>query len=120
MYKDKDKQRQADRERQRRRRDKIKAKGVTDKAPGQYEVDTTVESIMPDDYPAKPANFGQSDCECRHCQNNLPIPYSGTDSRHIINHGPYKTIDELASNELNRVALPGDVGYVGQPGSIEL
>lgn len=55
-----------------------------------------------------PANFGQPDCECRHCANNR-----NNGSRLVINHGPYKPVSELKDNEVNRVSLPGDVDYRG-------
>lgn len=57
-----------------------------------------------------PANFGQPDCQCKHCQQNR-----ANGNKHIINHGPYKTADELAPNEVNRMSLPGDVDYVPEP-----
>lgn len=46
-------------------------------------------------------------CQCNHCQANRQH-----DSRYILNHDPYKPASELASNELNRVSLPGDADYV--------
>ena len=55
-----------------------------------------------------PANFGQIDCTCLHCQANR-----SSGSKHTINHGQAKTIAELASNELNRQPLPGDNDYAG-------
>ena len=56
---------------------------------------------------AKPGNFGQPDCECKDCLCNK---YSG--NKHVINHGAWKPAGELGENEINRVALPGDVDYV--------
>lgn len=56
----------------------------------------------------KPANFGQSNCQCRHCQNNRTHG-----SRLTINHGPYKPASELRDGEVNRVSLPSDVDYRG-------
>ena len=56
----------------------------------------------------KPANFGQPDCECRHCRNN-----QASGGHKVINHGPYKTAFELGQHEINRVSLPGDVDYKG-------
>jgi hypothetical protein len=53
-------------------------------------------------------NFGQPDCECMHCRQNRR-----QGSHHILNHGPHKPASELSPNELNRVALPGDVDYTG-------
>lgn len=54
-----------------------------------------------------PTNYGQEDCECRHCRNirNAKLPLT-------LNHGKLKTADELGKNERNRIALPGDVDYV--------
>ncbi len=56
----------------------------------------------------KPANFGQPDCTCMHCQQS-----KANDSKLVINHGPVKIYDQLAANEINRVSLPGDVDYEG-------
>ncbi len=58
-------------------------------------------------------NFGQPDCECRHCQNHR----ANKGSQLTLNHGPYKPADELAEHEVNRVSLPGDADYVacGKP-----
>ncbi len=53
-------------------------------------------------------NYGQSDCECRHCQTNR-----ANGNKHTINHGPYKTAGQLAERELNRVSLPGDPDHAG-------
>lgn len=53
-----------------------------------------------------PANYGQEDCECKHCQQHRNMG-----GKLIINHGAYKT--ELKHNEFNRVSLPGDVDYDG-------
>lgn len=55
-----------------------------------------------------PANFGQADCECRHCRANR-----ANGSKLKINHDSNKTINKLGKNEVNRVALPGDVDYEG-------
>ena len=55
-----------------------------------------------------PANYAQSDCECMHCRQNRT-----NGNHHVINHGPYKGANELSTNELNRVSLPGDADYVG-------
>ncbi len=56
----------------------------------------------------RPAYFGLPNCECKHCQQNRT-----NGNGHIINHGPVKTFNKLAKNELNRVSLPGDVDYEG-------
>ena len=56
-----------------------------------------------------PDNFGQPDCQCKHCQG-----VKTNSSKHLINHGKYKKASELAANELNRVSLPGDVDYEPQ------
>ena len=51
-------------------------------------------------------DYGGSQCGCTHCQQNRT---NGT--KHTLNHGPYKPAHELGTNELNRVALPGDQDY---------
>ncbi len=56
----------------------------------------------------RPANFGQLDCQCQHCKTNR---INGT--KHVINHGIWKPVNQLAKDELNRVALPGDIDYTG-------
>lgn len=62
----------------------------------------------------KPANFGLPDCECKHCQSNRANNANrATENKLIINHGAYKTSEQLAKNEVNRVSLPGDVDYEG-------
>ncbi len=118
MYKDKQKQKEANRAASQRRRDK--AKGMTDVLTNEQYVipedkcDIGVHAdglvIICDEVSGStqplPANFGQADCECRHCQNNRK-----NGSRKIINHGPYKTAGELAENELNRVVFPSDPDY---------
>lgn len=53
-------------------------------------------------------NFGQPDCQCKHCQQNR-----AQGSRHIINHGSYKKEHQLEDRELNRIALPGDADFTG-------
>ena len=53
-------------------------------------------------------NYGQPDCECRHCQQNRT-----NGNRHVINHGPYKQFHQLRADEVNRVSLPGDQDYDG-------
>lgn len=55
-----------------------------------------------------PANFGQADCDCFHCKQNR-----ASGCKLVINHGERKQASRLASNEVNRVALPGDVDYKG-------
>ena len=44
------------------------------------------------------------------CKNNRERQPA---QRKVINHGQYKRAGELASNEINRVSLPGDVDYRG-------
>jgi hypothetical protein len=106
MYKDKDKQKEANRLASQRRRDK--AKGMTDVLTNEcYVIPVTVGMTVTDELSLLPVNFGQPDCECRHCQNNR-----AAGSRKVLNHGPYKTVGELADNELNRVSLPSDVDYL--------
>ena len=95
-YKDKDRQRAANRLANKRYRDN-KAKGITE------QDDSVIPSVIP-----RPANFGQPECECRHCQNNRR-----QNNRLFINHGPYKTAAELKSNEVNRQTMTGDADYEG-------
>jgi len=109
MYKDKEKQKEANKEANKRYRDKQKGitpdgvsrEGITDNdkcdVPGEFHTVPGSEAIP---------NFGLADCECKHCQNNRK-----NGSRKVINHGPYKTIGELADNELNRVTFPSDPDY---------
>ena len=68
--------------------------------------DATVKKATVDATVKRPEGFGQADCQCQHCRNNR-----AGGSKHIINHGKYKTAAELGANELNRVSLPGDVDY---------
>jgi hypothetical protein len=53
-------------------------------------------------------NYGQPDCECKHCQQSR-----ANKSKNTINHGDYKPASEMAKNEVNRVSLPGDTDYDG-------
>ena len=55
-----------------------------------------------------PANFGQPDCPCQHCQQ-----LRTNKSKYVLNHGEYKPADELGPDELNRVGLPCDADYIG-------
>ena len=56
----------------------------------------------------KPANFGQPDCQCYMCRTNRTLG-----NKNAINHEAWKPANQLDDNEINRVALPGDVDYVG-------
>ncbi len=105
-YKDKDKQREADKARQQRRRDELQ--GVTPKGVTDEGVMTEVIVTPFVEAPILPTNYGQSDCECMHCQSKRI-----NNSKNIINHGPYKTQYELDEHEINRVSLPGDPDYNG-------
>ena len=96
MYKDKDKQRDTDRKRARRYRASLK--GVTLRPPKGV----TTEGVT------LPENYGLADCQCQHCLSN-----NANTHNHTINHGDYKSADELARNEFNRVSLPGDIDYNG-------
>lgn len=55
-----------------------------------------------------PANYGQADCQCMHCQQNRHSKYQLN-----INHGQYKAYGSLQANGVNRQALPGDTDYIG-------
>jgi hypothetical protein len=72
--------------------------GVTITGPGYPKLHTCRKEL--------PANFGQPDCQCRHCKNNR-----SSGSHKVINHGPYKPAGQLSKNEVNRVSWPGDVDY---------
>lgn len=99
MYKDKDKQKQAQKERTRRYRQR--QQGVTE--------GVTSEGVTPlNEKALQIPNYGQADCQCKHCQSNR-----ANGSRHTINHGDYKPAALLGATELNRAALPGDPDYAG-------
>lgn len=53
-----------------------------------------------------PTNFGLPDFQCMMCQTNRV-----NNNKSTINHGTYKTADQLQLNEYNRVTLPSDVDY---------
>ena len=55
-----------------------------------------------------PANFGEEDCACLHCQQNR-----SSNHLKVLNHGSYKNFSELGENEINRVPIPGDADYCG-------
>ena len=113
MYKDKDKQKAANKQAAQRRRDK--AKGMTDVTPSASVIP---DYVIPNSHtltmtpegpkPEVPTNYGLSDCECNHCRIN-----KSKGGRHILNHGAYKDAGQLADNEMNRVAMPGDVDHIG-------
>lgn len=105
-YKDKVKQRAAQRERTRRYR--ARHKGVTSQSVTSEGVTPVMTPEGPK--PEVPANYGQPDCQCRHCQQTKVSRERG---QLIINHGPRKSATELGDNEANRVSLPGDVDYEG-------
>lgn len=93
MYKDKVKQKEANRKAKQKQRQGMTSEGDQGMtSPGMTQGMT------------RPANYGQADCQCMHCkQSTVSRP----------NHGAYKRSHELATNEVNRVALPGDVDYKG-------
>ena len=70
-------------------------------------IEDVTDSVVTD-ISTVPANFGEEDCECVHCQNNRH-----NKSKKIINHGSYKSKNELGPDEVNRVSLPGDADYHG-------
>ena len=103
------KQKEQSRKRQQRYRDNQKT--VTNSNANKTVTrERNVTQVIPDigRVIEKPANFGQPDCQCRHCQNNR-----SHGSRLVINHGPYKPASELSEGEVNRVSLPSDVDYAG-------
>ena len=98
MYKDKEKQKEAQRRWVRQKRSK---KGST----SQGSTDGSTVCVIPKQLPA---NYGQPNCECRHCRANASNKTNLT-----INHGQYKPTSQLGPKEVNRVALPGDADYTG-------
>jgi hypothetical protein len=105
MYKNKDKAKQASKERMRRYRDK--QKGVTNVTPEDNVTPCVTPTDVTPDCNTLPANFGQADCQCLHCRAN-----TNNGNRLTINHGQYKTADQLQPNEVNRVSLPSDIDYI--------
>ena len=103
MYKDKEKQKEAVRLAVKKYRQGITQEGITSQGITSKMIETP-EGPKP--IGSLPDNYGQDDCQCRHCHQNR---YQGL--KHLINHGAYKTAGELASNEINRVTLPGDRDY---------
>jgi hypothetical protein len=109
MYKDIDERRVANRAAQKRFKNKgrgitcekvLPVKGITNEGITGAEVIPEAKGIT------RPENFGLEDCACLHCRANR-----ANGNKHIINHGAYKNQNQLAANELNRQALPGDVDY---------
>jgi len=119
-YRDAEKRREANRKAAQRRRDKAKCDAV-EEALGMTQ-GITIEGMtgqgmtVTPEGPKKqvPVNYGQPDCECRHCGN-----VRRSKSGHTLNHGPYKTAGQLGKGEFNRVSLPGDVDYAGVGGRPE-
>lgn len=129
MYKDIEKQKEANRLSAQKRRDKAKGmtQGMTNSGydvQGMTQLDMTkpvafiqplstkAPHVMVNDLVSMvtppPHNFGQPDCQCKHCQQNRH-----SKNQLNINHGSYKRYDQLAPNGVNRQTLPGDVDYVG-------
>ncbi len=109
-----DKQKALQRERTKRYRAKsVTCNGVTPSITSKLEDDI---ALCDSGYNAavdlglvdKPANFGEPDCMCKMCIGNR-----ANSKPSILNHGAWKRCENLATNELNRVPLPGDVDYVG-------
>ncbi len=74
--------------------------------PNKVDLATCSDSRLEQHY-AKPANFGQPDCQCQMCRTNRV-----NGNKHTINHGAYKQSHELYEHELNRVTLPSDADYI--------
>lgn len=79
----------------------VTPKGIT--IPEGYQDDTGAVTGQ-----TLPANFGQIDCQCMHCQQNRR-----SNHKLLINHGDHKPANQLMKNEVNRVSLPGDIDYDG-------
>lgn len=108
-YKDPDKQRQASKQAMRRHRAKqgITSEGITQRGITSGNVIPEQGTLTPEGIkPQVPANYGQPNCECMHCKANR-----ARGNKYVLNHGAHKTVEELGSNELNRVSVPGDIDY---------
>ena len=81
--------------------DACKQAAYRNKDTEQTVTDVTVEQTV-----TRPERYGHRDCQCQHCINNR-----SKGSKHVLNHGEWKSISELGVNELNRVNLPFDVDY---------
>lgn len=115
-YKDIVRQRQAKAESAKRRR-LLRKQGSTrgDVEPGQ-NVEPLAKSVEPEQIEIdclrayaqskKPAGFGGVECGCGHCRGAKAAGM-------VVNHGAYKTAEQLAPNEVNRVTVPDDVDYRG-------
>ena len=122
-YKDAEKRKAVNRAAAQRKRDKDKGMTANVKIGKCQDAPESKKSVIPDDnHPQNvtPAvtpshiqnvipNYGQPDCQCKHCQQNRNMGGKLT-----INHGQWKSADQLASNEVNRVSLPCDVDYIAQ------
>lgn len=106
----KEQQRAKTRARVKRYRDR--AKSVTDVTVTPEDVTLECNGVVTPEgvKPEVPANYGQPNCECRHCAQTKTQRERG---QIVLNHGAYKPEHELADNEVNRVSLPGDVDYAG-------
>ena len=78
--------------------------------PGQIELGQSNPDTQPGQITDRPANYGQPDCQCKHCQQ-----VQTNKSNAILNHNGYISASELIANGYthNRVSLPGDIDYVG-------
>ncbi len=88
--------------------DKVELGQKSNKIPTDAEMDSLCASGEITYIKGKPLNFGQGDCECKHCQYNRTYG-----NKFTLNHGKWKNVSGLGRNELNRVSLPGDIDYVG-------
>ena len=82
-------------------RNTVTAKTVTD-------VTIPDRNTLPVTDALRPANYGQPDCECMMCTIN-----SNKKRKLTINHDAHKHAGSLQIDEVNRVAIPGDVDYNG-------
>lgn len=76
--------------------------------PKTYEQETYRANSLEPPMQKYPLNYGLSDCTCKHCQQNRVMS-----NKFTINHGAYKPAEQLATNEVNRVSMPGDIDYDG-------
>lgn len=100
MYKDKQKQREAAKAAVERFRAK---QGITEKVLQPEGITNVIPNV--------PANYGQPDCACKHCQS---MRSNGLFAKgYTLNHRTPKTGQELGGMAFNRQTLPGDIDYIG-------
>ena len=83
------------------------AHGLTEEAHGQAHALDMAELV--DDWAG-------DNCQCGHCSQSRHNGHNGHNGHNRrLNHGTWLTADQLEASDFdgNRVAIPGDVDYVG-------